>query len=57
MLAGILGGASYMLYLNFFPQTKKVRKARTEVVSEPVGPVKATGAGGYQGATIPFPSH
>jgi len=47
------GAFAYFTYLNLVPPPKKVRKTKTEAVSEPVGTVTATGAGGYQEEWIP----
>lgn len=49
---GLIGSAGYYAYLSFAPQPKK-RKTAAPVVSAPVGPVTATGAGGYQEEWIP----
>lgn len=54
MVLGILGGISYLVFRSYVPQSKKVRNPRVETISEPVGTVKATGAGGYQGALFPI---
>ncbi|KDQ15881.1 hypothetical protein BOTBODRAFT_31337 [Botryobasidium botryosum FD-172 SS1] len=49
IVAGLLGGGSYLAYQSFLtPQQKKKPQ-----VSAPVGPVTATGAGGYQEEWIP----
>ncbi|KAG6844950.1 hypothetical protein H0H87_002064 [Tephrocybe sp. NHM501043] len=55
MVSAILGGLSYLAYLNFVPQSKKSRskKADPSSVSSPVGTVAASGAGGYQEEWIP----
>jgi len=55
MVAGILGSLLYFAYGTFIPQTKKPRakKPSTASVSSPVGPVTATGSGGYQEEWIP----
>ncbi|KAH9945292.1 uncharacterized protein BXZ73DRAFT_38036 [Epithele typhae] len=52
MVLAILGGAGYYTYLTLAPQPKK-RKSAAAQVSAPVGPVTATGAGGYQEEWIP----
>jgi len=51
----IFGGLSYLTYLNFVPQSRKLRskKVTAPSVSSPVGPVTATGASGYQEEWIP----
>ncbi|KAH8100904.1 hypothetical protein BXZ70DRAFT_936441 [Cristinia sonorae] len=51
IVLGLIGGAGYFTYLSFVPQPKKRKAAPT--VSAPVGPVTATGAGGYQEEWIP----
>ncbi|THH27410.1 hypothetical protein EUX98_g6773 [Antrodiella citrinella] len=52
IVLGLVGAAGYYTYLTLFPeQAKKIRKA--PAVSAPVGPVTATGAGGYQEEWIP----
>ncbi|KAF8907344.1 hypothetical protein CPB84DRAFT_1768982 [Gymnopilus junonius] len=55
MVAGILGGLAYFVYVTFVPQSKKPRakKTTTASVSSPVGTVTATGSGGYQEEWIP----
>lgn len=53
VVAGLLGGLSYFAYLTFVPQPKKRTKKPVPTVSAPVGPVTATGAGGYQEEWIP----
>jgi len=54
IVLGIFGGAGYLTYQSYFPQTtKKAKKANTASITSPVGTVKATGAGGYQEEWIP----
>ncbi|TFK40238.1 hypothetical protein BDQ12DRAFT_680565 [Crucibulum laeve] len=55
VVATLLGGLSYFAYFTFVPQSKKTRakKPAASSVSAPVGPVTATGAGGYQEEWIP----
>ncbi|KIY66535.1 hypothetical protein CYLTODRAFT_423322 [Cylindrobasidium torrendii FP15055 ss-10] len=50
IVLAIFGGIGYIAYLQFVPQPKKVKRI---AVSEPVGTVTATGAGGYQEEWIP----
>ncbi|TCD63574.1 hypothetical protein EIP91_005213 [Steccherinum ochraceum] len=50
IVLGLIGGGAYFTYLSFVPQPKK---RKTPTVSAPVGPVTATGAGGYQEEWIP----
>ncbi|EIM90998.1 uncharacterized protein STEHIDRAFT_144460 [Stereum hirsutum FP-91666 SS1] len=47
----LLSGLGYIAYQTYVPQT--TRKPRKEAVSAPVGPVTASGAGGYQEEWIP----
>ncbi|THG95232.1 hypothetical protein EW026_g6385 [Hermanssonia centrifuga] len=50
IVIALLGAIGYYTYLSFAPQPKK---RKTPAVSAPVGPVTATGAGGYQEEWIP----
>jgi hypothetical protein len=52
IVLGLVGGAGYFAYLTYVPQPKG-KKIRADIVSEPVGVVTATGAGGYQEEWIP----
>ena len=49
VVAAILGGVGYSVFLSYFPAPKK-KKAAPETISEPVA---ATGVGGYQEEWIP----
>lgn len=53
MVLALLGGAGYYTYLTLSPPKKKSKKPTAASVSAPVGPVTATGAGGYQEEWIP----
>ncbi|KIM40000.1 hypothetical protein M413DRAFT_29139 [Hebeloma cylindrosporum] len=55
IVAALLGGLLYYVYDTFVPHTKKPRAKKTSnvTVSDPVGTVTATGAGGYQEEWIP----
>jgi len=54
VVAAFLGGLGYVGYLSFVPASKKTRtKPAPSDVSDPVGSVTATGAGGYQEEWIP----
>ena len=50
VVAALLGGLTYFVYLTFVPHSKKPRKATP---SAPVGPVTATTSGAYQEEWIP----
>ncbi|EMD34118.1 hypothetical protein CERSUDRAFT_86871 [Gelatoporia subvermispora B] len=52
IVGALLSGLGYYAYLTFVPQPKQ-RKRRVPQVSEPIGTVTATGAGGYQEEWIP----
>ncbi|OCH95447.1 hypothetical protein OBBRIDRAFT_788333 [Obba rivulosa] len=52
IVGALLGGLGYYAYLTFVPQPKQ-RKRRVPQISEPVGTVTASGAGGYQEEWIP----
>ncbi|KAI0058773.1 hypothetical protein BV25DRAFT_1829769 [Artomyces pyxidatus] len=51
ILIGLISVLGYFSYITFVPQPKK--SVKKPAVSAPVGPVTATGAGGYQEEWIP----
>ncbi|THH11017.1 hypothetical protein EW145_g929 [Phellinidium pouzarii] len=58
LTAAFLGGLGYYAFITFVPKPKKSRKPVTSSggkngISSPVGPVTATGAGGYEEEWIP----
>ncbi len=53
IVAAFFAGLAYLAYHSFVPQKRSKSKKATPSVSAPVGPVTATGAGGYQEEWIP----